>query len=76
MKEHREEQVRARWSIPAAVQPPTPSGLVASSQYQAVQDCEVASRYPIYQVGIGRTGLDDCLDPEPGIVPGTSKTAV
>ena len=45
-------------------------------QYQTVQHSEVAGRYPIYQIGIGRTGLDDCLDPEPGMVPGASKTAV
>ena len=45
-------------------------------QYQTVQHFEVATRYPICQVGIGRTGLDDCLNPEPGMVPGASKTAV
>ena len=45
-------------------------------QYQTVQPFEVATRYPICQVSIGRTGLDDCLDPELGMVPGASKTAV
>ena len=59
-----------------APQPPPPCSLVAGPQYQTVQHSEVTARQPIYQVGVGRTGLDDRLDSEPRMVPGASKTAV
>ena len=48
MEQHREEQVRARWGVPAAVKSPPPSGLVVGPQYQTVQHSEVARRYPIH----------------------------